>query len=300
MDVISINIRPDYTEVAEGFLKKNQIMVRNLFRHKTMYPFLTRFREEEIAVELLEILEQCKKKKAQIFISVPDDLVKIDCGERDYVEPSLWETDAMKWVLQLLQIEKEGYYIQTPIHIPKANRSCITGMAIPTAFIETLWKAASLIKVKLNVIETASFSFLRYLNQWDREHCIMHVWDHTTTICGYSPIKGMFKLSFPSYGWKNVLALGEKEESLNEKVVMHDVTAFNTYGLANTDIPIYLISPKQEELSSIISRQYANRLMPIPNPIHFLNSKQYGCYELSAYAVPLGLMLRAVQERMSA
>lgn len=300
MEVIGINLRPDSSQIIAGSLHKDVLQVKQI---EALAPVLIEVLNgdiEAIAEFFTMATKAIKKKHADIYLGLPDDVVKIDCAERDTVDEEHWAAVIHPWVAQLLQVNQDDYYIKTPLVLPKRNgRINITGAAMQKRLVDNLLQAAELAKVNLISIEPATFGLLRFINNWETEHCILEVWERRSSITGYSPIKGMFKIGLPSFGWRNVLEFNDGAEQLAQNIVLHDYTAYQTYGLANTNIPIYIVSQRQEITSHLINSSLADRIHSLTVPDKLIKSKRYDQDELNAYGTPLGLAFYPIFERMA-
>lgn len=298
MKIVAVNFRSDITQIVEGKINKSTLTIVNVGRVRSIFPVLNSLKQEAVEDFLFEIREQVKYKNAEAYFSIADDLVKkIDCAGRDYVLPEEWEKEVYPWVSQMLQLNKDEYYITTPLHFQKKNRSLITGIAIRTTYIDLLFKAAMAVEFDLQMIEPSCYALLRYLNQWEREHCIMEVGETSTSIVSYNPVRGMFKMG-SSYGWAHFLDDGKEE--FEQCIASHDYTAYSTHGLANMNVPIYLISQKSQDLlNAFQDTKFSERLKKIPlgNFDGYLLSKLPE-QEIINFGVPIGLALAPLHERM--
>lgn len=297
MKVAAIHFRPDVTQIVEGTIKKNVLHVQYTTTMRPIISTLLNFRQDAIGEYLKELKEKLHYKNAAVHFGLPDDFFKkIDCKERDHVSPDEWDKVVNDWMYQSLQVEKEDYHIITPLHFPHDSKSIITGIAIRSTYIDAIYHAAIAADIEIVSIEPSSYAILRLLNQWDQEHCIMEVWEKSTTLIGYSDIRGMFKINV-SQGWSYFLEdIGSSE--LYATISKHDYTAYTTYKIANTNIPIYLVSDKKGELRSLLLKsEIAFRLREPVIPEDFITSK-IAEEELLEYAIPLGLALAPLHERM--
>lgn len=301
MKILAINFRPDVTQIVEGKIQKGSLIVERIVDNAdSVYKILENFQEELVEVFLTELLKQVKNKTAAAYFGISDYLVKkIDCVERDYVPPQDWDKVVSDWLPQVLQVEKDNFYLTAPIHLEKRNKSVITGVAVPSSYINVIFKAASAAGIKIKSIEPACYGLLRVLNKWDREYCVIEIWEKMTSITGYSPIRGMFKIN-ESLGWSYYLnAEGGKDELL-KRIVAHDYAAYNTYKLANTNIPIYLISGKfSKHLEAIIQNSnFAARLQQLSQIVPGFIKSKLPQEQLSHCAAAVGLALTPLHERM--
>lgn len=298
MKILAINLRPDVTQIVEAKIKKNSLTIERVDSINSIFPALLSFKQEAIEDFFLDLLGHIKNKSADVYLGIPDDLIKkIDCTDREYILPEEWDSIVTPWMTQYLKVEKNDYYVITPLHIQKSNKSIITGMAIRSTYIDGLFKGATSANLNIKSLEPSCYGILRLLNQWDREHCIMEVWERSTSVTGYSPIKGMFKIDF-SMGWSHYLQMENGSDELCKCIAQHDYTAFKTYGTANTDIPIYLVSDKSRELLPLLQNsEFAFRLQRLLLPEPFIQSKIFN-EELLPYGIPLGLALAPLHERM--
>lgn len=296
MKVVAINLRQDITQIIEGTIKKNVLHVQYTTTMRPIISSLLNFREDAMGEYLKELKENLHYKKAAVYFGIPDNLfAKIDCKERDYVSPDDWDEDVKDFMHQSLQLDKQDYHIITPLHFPNDSKSIITGIAIRSTYIDAIYHAAIAAKIEIVSIEPSSYAMLRLLNQWDQEHCILEVWEKSTSLTGYSDIRGMFKIS-TSQGWSYFLEDGNGE--LYATISKHDYTAYTTYQIANTNIPIYLVSDKKAQLQSLLLKsEIAYRLREPVIPENFITSK-IADEDLLEYAIPLGLALAPLHERM--
>lgn len=297
MNVAGINLRSDKTQILEATIKKEVVTVKQLSDMPSIFPTLRDLKKNETGDFFLSLREQLKNKNAEIYIGIPDELIKkVDCSSRDYVAPPQWDNVVFPWMKQLLQADKDDY-VTTPLHFRRKNISIITGIAIQTSYIDLLFQAAVAAKLDLQLIEPSFFALLRYLNQWESEHCVMEVGERSTSIVSYNPISGMFKLGF-SYGWTHFLPAGRQK--FEQCIAVLDFTAYNTHGLINVNVPIYLISPKRRELAALLTEsKFSGRIRSIP----YGNFEEHICTDIAhatliSYAVPLGLAFAPLHERM--
>lgn len=298
MKILAINLRPDVTQIVEARIKNDILHIETVNSMQSLFPALASFNYDLAEDFFSDLRQRVKFKNAQTFMSLSDELIQtIDCGTRDFVSSDRWNAVVPAWISQFLQLDKTEYYITTPLHFPKKNRSIITGIGIRSTYIDLLYLTAIAAGLDLQLIEPSCYALLRYLNQWDREHCIVEVGEITTSIVGYNPVRGMFK-TCSSYGWTHFLA--DEFDELEGCISSHDLTAYNTYSLANTNVPIYLISAKSKELMELANnREYFDRI----TKISALGSNSF-CQselleqEIVKYCVPIGVALAPLHERM--
>jgi hypothetical protein len=298
--IAAIHLRPDVTQIVEGRIQKNIFHIQRIFTLPSIFPTLLTFQQDAINDYFQELKKQLKNGNAAVYIGISDDLVKkIDCAERDYVSPEVWDSVVNPWMTQILQVEKEEYHVITPLHFQRKNKSIITGIAIRSTYLDAIFTAATTANMNLQSLEPGCYALLRFLNQWDQEHCILEVWERATCLTGYSPIRGMFKINL-SQGWSHFLTMENGSKELCQTIITHDYTAYNTYQLANTNIPIYLVSDKSRELVPLLQEsQFAGRLRTSSPPAPFIQSTLSN-EDLFAFGIPLGLALAPLHERMIA
>lgn len=293
--MLGVFFHPSGTQLVECSVKKQALAVSRL---QTVKPGLDYLLNGDIAALtglLREIRSLLKHKDDDVCCVLPDACISVDCGEREFVAAADWDIVTQNWAGQLLQIDRNDYYIETPTVLTKKNRVVITAAAIEKKLVDGLLRAGDAAGLQIMRVETAGFSLRTLLDQWDREQCIMEVWADETAITSYSPIRGLFKISLPDAGLDSILDAADREEALRKGIVMHDFTAYYTHGLANNTIPIYILSPKQAEINRILQKtEFASRLLAAKLPAEKVKSAKYSEGELLEYAAAIGSLLAAV------
>lgn len=294
--MIGIYLRPDGSQVVIGEVKKKKGL--EVFDSEVMEPVLSYVisgETEQLTDFFLRICKLFRIKRKEVYLVLPDELVLMDCQERDIVDPDKWEDTIIPWAAQLLKVSDDDYVITTPFVIKKKDKLNITFAAIKKNFVNTLVQAASAADIKLVAIGSSSFALLRYLQNWDSEHCFIEIWEQSLAITGYNPVKGMFTLGWPSVGYQELLyGPGDNDEIL-QYINRHDYMAFKTFdGLANTDIPIYLVSPKDIEITSLLSTFDVGKRLQSVVPPENVFSKSLTKDKINEFAVPIGMLLRSI------
>ena len=296
--ILGIYLRPDMTQVVNVVYKNNKGV--EVVSREEMIPCLEQLKGlkvEELGDFFCEIVSRFKIKTPDIYIALPDELLFIDCGEKK-IDPDVnWNDQVNPWVGQLLKIDSEEFSISTPLVFKKKDTINITCAAIKKDYVKALIKAAQRAGVNLKAIGSSSFSSLRFINMFEAEQCFVEIWNRSCSITGYSPIKGMFKLGFPSFGWQDINNSPDGIEKFLQNIVLHDYSAFTTYGLANPDIPIYILSPKTEEITELLMlSNISSRIIKLP-PSNLVSSKHLNKDQLLEYAVPIGMALYPFYQR---
>lgn len=297
MNVIGIQIRPDRTEIIEAKLVKGDIV--RILRQESLYPcysMIEQLRTVELSEFFQDIRSRVKHKNAPVYFGISDNLIKkIDCQEHEAILPEKQNT-LIPWMEQVLQLSQEEYYISTPILFQEKSNTHVTGMAVRRTYIDIILKAADEAALNLQTIEPAAFALLRFLNQWDSEHCVMEVWEKSTTITSFNPINGMMTITL-AFGWSYFLEQASGHAEFIDSILKHDYTAYSTYGLANNNIPIYIVSDRAKQLSELLTADalYAR----LRDPLHFMEEHPFliaSSQPISAAAA--GLVLTPLHERM--
>lgn len=273
---------------------KSSVQVKKLVAANPVIDVLKNKDAEGLAAFFQDVKKMLKINQEDIYIGIPDEFVRIDCDEHDDMNKDSWDGFVEEWVSQFLQVDTETRYVVAPIKLNAGKgRIAVTGVAVPKDIVDVIMEAAELVNFNVASVGPASFGFLRFLNMWDDEHCVMEVNENRTSIVSFSPIKGMFKLEFNN-GWNDILNKAEGVDVLFSNIAMHDFTASETYGLANTDIPIYIISKRHDEIASILhTTKFARRIAGIESiPIPLVELKKVDEETACDFCIPIGLILQ--------
>lgn len=294
MLTVGVNIRPDRTQIVSGAIKNNQFFVERVF---TMHSVFRSLHDIEILQKFFhEVSKKVGTRNATWYVNVPDELAVIDCEEREPIEKDKWNTALRPWLYQMLRIDSEQYYVSAPFVLSKKNKVCFTGAAIKKSIIDTLVQAADGTGIVIESVEFSSLGLLRFIGDWEREYCILEIWEHSSSIVGYSPIKGMFRLPLHT-GVQEFLL---EPQRISEQIALHDYTAHQTYGRANTNIPIYVITSNHDLARILFQSELRSRIATItmPDQIQAKKSGRLPSEELLEYCVPLGICLGPLYERV--
>jgi hypothetical protein len=293
MDVLGINFRPDVTQIIEGKIKKNQLLVQDIQTMPSICPVLDSMQQENVTDFFSDIMNVVKKKRAVAFLGLSNEHIKkIKCSERNIVLPDQWEQEVYPWMAQQMQLDYSDYYICTPLKRFTRNENVlVTGMAIRKTYVDLLYNAALTVNMEIRTIEASSFALLRFLNCWDKEQCLLEIWENRSSIIGYSSIFGMFKVDYAK-GWK---VFAENQEELERYISSHDYTAFNDYKVANNTIPMFLVTNGYSALAGVFETLYPDRLMRNRQTHPYVKGDI-----IADYAALYGLALNPLRDKMLA
>lgn len=291
MQVVSVNLRPDRTQIVVGSFKKNNLTVEKLMTFQPVFPFL---QDEDILQEFFQsTVKIIGNRTANWCITVPDVITTINCDEHDPVEMTNWKNVLSPWVHQMLNLDQEQYFASVPFVLSRKNKIHITGAAIKKNIVTTLCQVAERSGILVESIEFASLGLLRYLNNWEKEYCILEIWENSSSIVGFSFIKGMFKQPCFSTA-SDILADPHK---FSQMISSHDYTANDTFGRANTNIPVYIHTSNPAILTIVNQSDLRERLGDM-YPAEAIRAKKYTTEELQEYCVPIGNCFSPLYERV--
>lgn len=250
--MIGVFIRADATQIVLGKKHKKGILVQECTVLPSVLAALKGGDVDRLGQLFLDIAELFKLKDDEFYVALPDDLFMIDCSVYEY---DLRNEDVpISHMSQFLHADLEKFSVLPFMEFQKKNNRMVTGCALEKRLIQTIIDAASKTETLLWHIEPASLSFLRFVDTWMNEQYILEVFGNASSFVAYSPVAGMFKMPLPELAWSRLEAADDEtiNSLLVQMIARNDAMAERTFGIANADVPIHVLSP------------YAKRLMKLP------------------------------------
>lgn len=250
--MIGIFFRSDATQVVLGKKQKKGIFIQECLTLPSVLDAVKQGDSEHIGQLFLDVLDRFHLKNDEFYLSLPDELFTIDCFPYEYDLRS--EEVPIVHMSQFLHADLEKFNVMEVMEFRKKNNKMVTACALEKKVVQAIAEAAMKTDILLFHLEAASLSFLRFIDDWSHEVYILEVFDTASSFVSFSPAAGLYKIPLPEFTWEKLGAV--EEETVNaillQMIARNDAMAERTFGIANVDIPIHVISP------------YSKRLMALP------------------------------------
>lgn len=296
--MIGIFFRQDVTQVVRSVENKGVTHIVSTAELPAAFDWVVKSDVEVLASIFKEAISKFGVVHEEFYVSLPDELFELDCGPYEAGIENEDEDTKRKWAANFLHTDPNGSEFGFPFELRKRASRIVTCCALKKSIRSALTDAVKAAGQNIILIEPAMASYLRYLNDWEREHCFLEVFNTAMVIMSFSPVFGAFKLPLPDYDWNRIEGFDSINFSMmiDQIIAQHDSTAYQTFnGVANTDIKIHLISPFQERL--LTSETLRQRLAGMPGEQPYIQS-DLTKEELHELIVPIGAVLQPVEEVM--
>lgn len=294
-------LRSDCTQLVRSVVtsKKNQQVV-NVVGATTLPPCLDWLRKGEI-----DFLVSMFKEAAisfgslyeEFYLVVPDEFVLMDCKSFDYgADENVSKERLERWTKELMNINVADYHYDFPIKYSDGGGNCFTCCCMRKDFVDLVIQAAKEAEHTLISLEPASLAYLRCINKWDEQHCILEIFEDYGTIVSFSPVAGAFRIPSERMAWNRLSRLDQEEmaQVISQEIAKHDVVAVQTFQLADTDIGIHVISPFKEQLLQVPILR--DRCAHGEIPTEFVKLGVRG--NVDDLIVPIGATLQSIERMM--
>jgi hypothetical protein len=246
MEYVALSIDAENTKGAILATKKEDIIVKKVFTYGLNLSTLETGNIHELSI----MFKQCVGKHRTVFITYPGILGRLDCFSTDAVS----NDNLPAQIYGLLDIaQKEDYYIDSPLQLPRQGGLYVTAVSVHRKYIEAICQAKKFATIGNLSVEPAPLALARVINDWSNVSYIVEIDEENTMITCYDPRRGMFSMRLePSLGWREILDEGQVD-TFCQNLILADVASKKTFGRFDREaISIYIVSPRTDDLSTKI------------------------------------------------
>ncbi len=238
--MLAVYVAHDSTQIMKAHRRKKQIHVDSVMDTR---PYLEALQSEN-QPELQALFEELKSfgRREDVCIVLPDTVFKfIDC--MNYTDPNDFQS-----LIADRGGALSGLYYATPLICKTNVIDKRTVYAISKSQMDCLLAAAKEAGMTVRSIEAASVAFLRMLNDWQQEQCLLELFEDHAALLSYTPVAGIFKIDL-DFGRKKIRqAPEEAEQILSQALTERDLVAKRTFEIANLNPPVLVLGESEQEI----------------------------------------------------
>lgn len=291
MDILAITLRQEYSKTANiSYSSKKGVEVKELNKLPSVLSYVENNQSKEL-YEFFARISQSVDPETEVYITIPTRLVNLKCSVRENTKA---EKDEKKLLCKVLRLEKEHldtFYLSKIYENRQKETLAVSACAVLKNHIEIIVDAANQAGLNIRHIEPESIAALKFINNLNLSCAILEVEEKSTTITGYSPLKGVFSMTLSSMTWKDIT-------SADGELALFDVSANDTFKGFDIPAPLYILSDKRLEVIEAFTQaesSYLDRItyFEVPSAVF---SKQSSLAAMSDYASTIGLAIKPLTE----
>lgn len=276
--MIGIYLRPEDTQVVKLVKRKKTLKV---VAAKTLPSFYEAFREKDVAgltKMFHKIGEAVGGAYEGISLSLPSDCFLLDCADSTGMDE-----EEKRWFEAHTARKYEAYYCAFPVRFKARVQQIKSVAALKKEYVDVLLLAAESAGSSLVSVEAAGISYLRALDRWKEEVCLLEVFEDRAGFVSYSPVAGVFRLPAPRLSGK-----GWTAKAVADAVLENDAICKRTFQMVNLNVPIHVLSAKELSLPQELNGR--RPAPPFPPVGVAVDEKTF-----LAFQVPIGAAMQDVE-----
>lgn len=260
-ELIGIELNRYVTRIASVSIQNgNEIDKNNLHEFPPIIDFIQTDQTDKITKFFFDLKSRIKFNNNEVFITLPDSMLRIDLRETDYVQENQWEDEFSKSIKQAIpQLSEEPYCFTYPLvtsHPDNEKRCFVTTVSVKRKFINTLLAGAKAAGIVITNINATAIALCRFINVWDKPYFILTV-EHDRASLAVSFSNRGIDLAHESVGWGEMLNSSKGLEKILQQISIQN-SRIRSRGLSTKDqSPLIIVSEEAESIKKLLESSYS-------------------------------------------
>lgn len=264
MDTVCMALTHSETRIAVVDNSRDTVIVNRVYEEAPILPQIINGNLRDTITFFDKMARVTKTKNAELLISYPTNIGRLDCFESDYIDVDDYEKALPGKIYANLFLEKkEQFYVDWVMDTDREEGLYITAVAVARLFIDTLFNGAKSAGYRRISVEPESLAVLRLINDWQNVSYVLEVDANSSTITSFNPSKGLIVLPLLNLGSDRILGAADGISSLCQQLTLADLSTSKTFnGLDRKKVNIYVLCSNGANEEEIVQKKIAMESAP--------------------------------------